>query len=351
MAQDWLADVRKYDPDVDEGVVAAIVRHCGIALRTRDASLVSFSDAKETDRVRESFLKKKLARTEDDATLDAAIAEVGEFMSDTKNRNRVTVYYLLADYFDMFDLFGSEKRGARAAFASAAVAGAASVAASASGAGASGVGASGAGASGAGTATPPATTPPAAFAAPVAARPRQAAPTDPNEGLFALALVTLLGGFGVMILASTIAMLAIDETEAPAPAPAPVVAAPEPEPVAIPEGAGVIASEREGKPLLTTYFDTGQSAVTEDFEAAAADILAYLEANPAASVAISGFNDPTGDAEINARLSRERAQNVQAALVALGVDEARTDLVKPDDTTREELSNAEARRVEITIVE
>lgn len=341
MAQDWLADVRKYDPDVDESVVAAIVRHCGIALRTRDASLVSFSDAKETDRVRESFLKKKLARTEDDATLDAAIAEVGEFMSDTKNRNRVTVYYLLADYFDMFDLFGSEKRGARAAFASAAVAGAASVAASASGAGASG----------AGTATPPATTPPAAFAAPVAARPRQAAPTDPNEGLFALALVTLLGGFGVMILASTIAMLAIDETEAPAPAPAPVVAAPEPEPVAIPEGAGVIASEREGKPLLTTYFDTGQSAVTEDFEAAAADILAYLEANPAASVAISGFNDPTGDAEINARLSRERAQNVQAALVALGVDEARTDLVKPDDTTREELSNAEARRVEITIVE
>lgn len=341
MAQDWLADVRKYDPDVDEGVVAAIVRHCGIALRTRDASLVSFSDAKETDRVRESFLKKKLARTEDDATLDAAIAEVGEFMSDTKNRNRVTVYYLLADYFDMFDLFGSEKRGARAAFASAAVAGAASVAASASGAGASG----------AGTATPPATTPPAAFAAPVAARPRQAAPTDPNEGLFALALVTLVGGFGVMILASTIAMLAIDETEAPAPAPAPVVAAPEPEPVAIPEGAGVIASEREGKPLLTTYFDTGQSAVTEDFAAAAADILAYLEANPAASVAISGFNDPTGDAEINARLSRERAQNVQAALVALGVDEARTDLVKPDDTTREELSNAEARRVEITILE
>lgn len=341
MAQDWLADVRKYDPDVDEGVVAAIVRHCGIALRTRDASLVSFSDAKETDRVRESFLKKKLARTEDDATLDAAIAEVGEFMSDTKNRNRVTVYYLLADYFDMFDLFGSEKRGARAAFASAAVAGAASVAASASGGGASGAGA----------ATPPATTPPAAFAAPVAARPRQAAPTDPNEGLFALALVTLVGGFGVMILASTIAMLAIDETEAPAPAPAPVVAAPEPEPVAIPEGAGVIASEREGKPLLTTYFDTGQSVVTEDFEAAAADILAYLEANPAASVAISGFNDPTGDAEINARLSRERAQNVQAALVALGVDEARTDLVKPDDTTREELSNAEARRVEITIVE
>lgn len=344
MAQDWLADVRKYDSDCDEGVVAAIVRHCGIALRTRDASLVSFSDAKETDRVRESFLKKKLARTEDDATLDAAIAEVGELMSDTRTRNRVTVYYLLADYFDMFDLFGSAKRGAKAAFASAAVAGAASVAASASGASTSGTSASAASAA-------TSATPPAAFASTGAAPPRKPAEADPNEGLFGLAVITLLGGFGIMILASVIAMLAIDEPEAPAPAPPPVVAAPEPEPVAVPEGAGVIASEREGKPLLTTYFDSGQSVVIDDFAAAAADILAYLEANPGASVAISGFNDPTGDAQINARLSRERAQNVQAALVALGVDEARTDLVKPDDTTREELSNAEARRVEVTIVE
>ena len=61
MAQDWLADVRRYDANADEAIVAGIVRHCGIALRSRDASLVSFSDSAETDRVRESFCKKKLA--------------------------------------------------------------------------------------------------------------------------------------------------------------------------------------------------------------------------------------------------------------------------------------------------
>ena len=72
MDQDWLADVRRYDADADETVVGKIVRHCGIALRSRDASLVAFSDKKETDRVRESFLKKKLARTEDDGVLDEA---------------------------------------------------------------------------------------------------------------------------------------------------------------------------------------------------------------------------------------------------------------------------------------
>src|SRR3546814_12740907 len=64
MAEDWLADVRKYVADADETVVSAIVKYLGIALRNRDSSLVSFSDKKETDRVRENFLKKKLGLTE-----------------------------------------------------------------------------------------------------------------------------------------------------------------------------------------------------------------------------------------------------------------------------------------------
>ena len=119
----------------------------------------------------------------------------------------------------------------------------------------------------------------------------------------------------------------------------------------MPEGSGVTAGERDGKPLLTVYFDSGRSEVAPDFEEVSSEIRSYLEDNPDATVKISGSNDPTGDAEINARLSRERAQNVQAALVALGIAVERTDTVKPDDTTRAELSNAEARRVEITIVE
>lgn len=103
---DWAADVKKYAPDADDTVIAGIVKHCGIALQSADSSLVSFSDPAELARVRESFLKKKLALTEDDATLDAAITSVGGKLAGTSRRNRVTVYYLLADHFDKLSLFG-----------------------------------------------------------------------------------------------------------------------------------------------------------------------------------------------------------------------------------------------------
>lgn len=103
---DWAADVKKYAPDADDTVIAGIVRHCGISLQSADSSLVSFSDPAELARVRESFLKKKLALTDDDATLDAAIASVGSKLAGTSRRNRVTVYYLLADHFGKLSLFG-----------------------------------------------------------------------------------------------------------------------------------------------------------------------------------------------------------------------------------------------------
>lgn len=102
---DWSADVRKYAPDADEKAIAGIVRHCGIALRNRDSSLVSFSDREELARVREGFLKKKLGLTASDEELDAAIAAVGETMKADRTRNRVTVYYLLADRFGQLSQF------------------------------------------------------------------------------------------------------------------------------------------------------------------------------------------------------------------------------------------------------
>lgn len=102
---DWAADVKKYAPDADDAVIAGIVRHLGIALQKADSSLLSFTDAAETTRVREGFLKKKLALTEDDATLDAAIAAVGAKMKGGHRHNRVTAYYLLAEHFGKLGLF------------------------------------------------------------------------------------------------------------------------------------------------------------------------------------------------------------------------------------------------------
>ena len=105
MAEDWAADVKKYSPSADDAAIKGIVRHCGIALQKRDSSLVSFSDKSETDRVRDGFMKKKLGLTDSDAELDASLAEVGQTLKGDRTKNRVTVYYLLAEKHGKLDLF------------------------------------------------------------------------------------------------------------------------------------------------------------------------------------------------------------------------------------------------------
>ena len=87
MAENWFADVQKYAPDADPDTVAGIVKYCGIALRKRDSSLVSFSSPEEIARVRENFLKKKLGLTNSDTDLDKAISAVGTVM----NRNPLPI--------------------------------------------------------------------------------------------------------------------------------------------------------------------------------------------------------------------------------------------------------------------
>lgn len=105
MAEDWGADVRKYVPDADEKAIAGIVRYCGIALRKRDSSLVSFADKEEVGRVRANFLKKKLGLTESDSELDRAIESVRDRMKGDHTKNRVTVYYLLAEHYGKLSEF------------------------------------------------------------------------------------------------------------------------------------------------------------------------------------------------------------------------------------------------------
>jgi hypothetical protein len=105
MAEDWAADVKKYVPDADEKAIAGIVRYCGIALRKRDSSLVSFGDKEEVERVRANFLKKKLGLTGPDGELDRAIESVRDRMKGDHTKNRVTVYYLLAQHYGKLSEF------------------------------------------------------------------------------------------------------------------------------------------------------------------------------------------------------------------------------------------------------
>lgn len=376
MAEDWLADVRKYVADADEAVVSAIVKYLGIALRNRDSSLVSFTDKKETDRVRENFLKKKLGLTDDDATLDAAIANVGEQMKGDRTRNRVTVYYLLARHFGLLTLFGGAAGavgGAGAAAAMAAVGGSDGDAAK-DDPGASVAPLAAAGLAGASAAAPAAAAPPPAAAAPVDPAPAAASPQQAYSGgsgdvdsggdsdggmgwlgwlLLALVLAALLF-FGLRYCSKQDSAVApaTDDTaisESVAPGDGTVDTTGTATAAAIPAGAGVVAADREGKPMLTVYFDTGKSEVSNDLTTAASAVKAYLDANPAATLAVSGYNDPTGNAAANAELSKNRAQSVKAALEKLGFAADRVVLEKPAEATTTGTDNSAARRVEVTV--
>ncbi|NIJ35607.1 outer membrane protein OmpA-like peptidoglycan-associated protein [Sphingopyxis panaciterrae] len=376
MAEDWLADVRKYAADADETVVAAIVKYLGIALRKVDSSLVSFTDKKETDRVRENFLKKKLGLTHDNATLDAAIAGVGDRMKGDRTKNRVTVYYLLAEHYGLLSIFGGVAGAAAATGAAAGLAGArdndappAADDAAGGGAAAPLAAAGLGGAAGAAAASfaadtpaaaaappPPPASPPPASVAPQAAYSAPEAAAGGGIGwlpwlLLALLVLALLF-FGLRYCSKQDAAVApadngtaISETAPPVDGAA-GTAVPA---AAIPEGAGVVAADREGKPMLTVYFDTGKSLVSNDLATAAASVKAYVDGNPGATLAVSGYNDPTGNAAANAELSKNRAQSVKAALEKLGIAADKVVLEKPAETTTTGTDNSAARRVEVTV--
>lgn len=98
-------DIKKYVRNIDEAAVKGIVKHLGIALRSRDASLVACTDPAELGRVRDSFLKKKLGLTDSDSNLDNAIQAICEQMKDSVKKSRVTFYYLLAAKYGKLSLF------------------------------------------------------------------------------------------------------------------------------------------------------------------------------------------------------------------------------------------------------
>jgi outer membrane protein OmpA-like peptidoglycan-associated protein len=379
MAEDWLVDVRKYAANADENVVQAIVRYCGIALQSRDSQLVAMSDKKERELVRENFLKKKLGLTDADSVLDDAVLAVGEQMKADRTKNRVTVYYLLAQQFGLLNVFGGV---AGAAGAAAAVAGAlggkdddTDTGGSAAPLAAAGLaGAAAAGVSGSETPAPapyPASAPAYAASAPEPAPEPVYAQSSGDDGaesgggiwgwlkwlLLALLLLALLFWLLRGCSNQEAAPVVDDQTtEATAgetadadaakvdDAKATETAAP-----AVPEGSGVVAAERDGKPMLTVYFDSGKSAVSNDLATASAKVKEYIATNASAKLAVSGFNDPTGNAEINARLSKERAQGVAKALEAAGIPTAAIELVKPADATDASVDKSQARRVEVTV--
>jgi outer membrane protein OmpA-like peptidoglycan-associated protein len=344
MAKDWASDVRKYAPDADDGVIAGIVRYCGIALQKVDSSLVAFSDPKELALVRNNFLKKKCGLTDPDDVLDAAIAEVGDKMRADRTKNRVTVYYLLVDRFGLHDLFikAPEAIASKEAPAVAsALVGAATVAEA---------GAPASATSAVGT---------AAVLALGLAPLRHPIGRSGTWGLLAdggagksgrlfwwIALgLAALALFWLLFLHQREVVAPPTAATAPATAPVPAAAAE----AAVPVGAGIVTEKRDEKPVIKVYFATGKADVAPEFAAEVGTLKAYLDSHQGSSIGVSGYNDPTGNAAANAALSKKRAQAVKAALVAATIPEAAIDLIKPKATTDSTVTAAEARRVEVFV--
>ena len=95
------------------------------------------------------------------------------------------------------------------------------------------------------------------------------------------------------------------------------------------------------------FFATGESALDGEASTTLKAAVDYLQAHPEVKVALSGFVDSTGNADVNAELAKNRAQAVRDALQAGGIAAERIELRKPEVITAGQGSDQAARRVDI----
>ncbi len=93
-------------------------------------------------------------------------------------------------------------------------------------------------------------------------------------------------------------------------------------------------------------FAVGKTGLNASGSKAVAEAVAALKADPALKALLSGFADPSGNADKNMELAKQRAFAVRDAMVASGVSGDRVELKKPDLAIGATVS-ADSRRVDI----
>lgn len=153
----------------------------------------------------------------------------------------------------------------------------------------------------------------------------------------------LVFGVVLLVVASVIGVGIHKSRPAPKAAPA-VVSVSVPVTVAVvdPEAASIKVENG----VVTFYFASGKADLAPGANEALAEVVKAVSAGKQAS--ISGYHDATGDAALNAELSKQRAMAVRDAIKALGAAEEKLELKKPEQMQASG-SNAEARRVEVTV--
>ena len=132
-----------------------------------------------------------------------------------------------------------------------------------------------------------------------------------------------------------------EPTPTPPPAPAPVKEEPAPAPVV-----------EEVKPMTqNVFFKINSAEIRTSEENKIASLVSYLKEHSNAKVSLCGYADKqTGNARINERLSKERAEAVAEALKAQGIAESRITVDYKGDTAQP-FGTAEENRVTICIAE
>lgn len=103
--QEHKAIVAKYAPKLHQAALDGMARNYALVLSSKDSQYVACGDDTERATVRTNFLKKKLALTNADAELDAAIEAVCVVMKEDRFKSRLAMYYLLADKYGKLDMF------------------------------------------------------------------------------------------------------------------------------------------------------------------------------------------------------------------------------------------------------
>ena len=96
------------------------------------------------------------------------------------------------------------------------------------------------------------------------------------------------------------------------------------------------------------YFDTGKTTLPDDANSNLAATIDWLKAHPEAKAVLSGYHDTSGNKAANEKLAKSRAESVEDALEAAGIDDGRIDKRKPESVDGGK-DLAEARRVEVSI--
>lgn len=91
-------------PDLD--LLRKVTIGCGPSIYNADAETIAASDKAELDRIRASYLVKKLGLPDSPALSEAIDAVIEKYGRSNRNKYRVVFYYLLCQHFGKEAVYG-----------------------------------------------------------------------------------------------------------------------------------------------------------------------------------------------------------------------------------------------------